>query len=240
MSVFFWGWFLPGTSLVTLCFCPDTTNAFYLCHVCKEKVSVCRITTHVTSTAHNSNYFVRARLRIVSARIYWLLFSFFLCFNLPVRVSKPDLLRPQCAALCVVPRDGLPRRFDGGFKKKVVVQKRFGETAGLFVAHVHVTLGYKNGMDTWITFFSVQVLDLPENLLNQTASSSYAEGIFSVFFFVSISHPWHLPAIHSCVYCICLVDPHSHAAAVRKWQTAQSFRRCGQHFYWVYFSKLWW
>lgn len=58
--------FLPGASLLTMCFSPDTAKAFYLCHVCKEKVSLDRIKGHVTSIAHNSNYFVRVQCRDVT------------------------------------------------------------------------------------------------------------------------------------------------------------------------------
>ncbi|XP_027143002.1 uncharacterized protein LOC104922109 isoform X4 [Larimichthys crocea] len=46
-----------GLSLLTLCFSQDAQNSFYLCHVCEEKVSSDRITHHVCSRDHCSNYF---------------------------------------------------------------------------------------------------------------------------------------------------------------------------------------
>lgn len=55
--------FLSGASLLTLCFCTGTIGAFYLCHVCEEKVSLDRIVNHLISGAHISNYFVRAETR---------------------------------------------------------------------------------------------------------------------------------------------------------------------------------
>lgn len=62
--------------------------------------------------------------------------------------GNPDLLRPQCAALCVVPRDGLQKLFADGFKKEIIIGKRFGETAGLYtsqlVAHINAMLAHLN------------------------------------------------------------------------------------------------
>ncbi|TKS88453.1 hypothetical protein D9C73_023117 [Collichthys lucidus] len=46
-----------GLSLLTLCFSQETQNSLYLCHVCEEKVSSDRITSHVCSRDHCSNYF---------------------------------------------------------------------------------------------------------------------------------------------------------------------------------------
>lgn len=73
-----------GTSLLTLCFCPDTVASFYLCHVCKEKVSVATILAHVVSTEHNFNYFVRTQL--VFLRSSFVVFGG--CLNLCVLVLK--------------------------------------------------------------------------------------------------------------------------------------------------------
>lgn len=58
--------FLPATSLLTLCFSPDAVKAFYLCHVCEERVPLNRIMSHVTSTSHNCNFFVRVQCHNVN------------------------------------------------------------------------------------------------------------------------------------------------------------------------------
>lgn len=113
---------------------------------------------HVVSTAHNFNYFVRLLTLFFIGGYFPISFLYLFVLISASIVVKPGLLRPQCAALRMVPRYGLQKPFDRGFKKEVINRKRFGETAGLrttlFAAHVNVILRYLNGMEKWITLCS--------------------------------------------------------------------------------------
>lgn len=50
--------FLPGLSMLSVCFSLDIEPFFYLCHICEEKCEPSRILTHLSSGDHCSNYFV--------------------------------------------------------------------------------------------------------------------------------------------------------------------------------------
>ncbi|XP_076610681.1 uncharacterized protein LOC143335276 [Chaetodon auriga] len=46
-----------GLNLLTLCFSPETTTFFYLCHICEEICPPHRLLCHLFSSDHCSNYF---------------------------------------------------------------------------------------------------------------------------------------------------------------------------------------
>ncbi|KAM7373139.1 hypothetical protein PAMP_008018 [Pampus punctatissimus] len=47
-----------GLSLLTVCFSPQLSTFFYLCHVCEEKCSPDNILSHLSSGDHSINYFM--------------------------------------------------------------------------------------------------------------------------------------------------------------------------------------
>ncbi|XP_074542200.1 uncharacterized protein LOC141802558 isoform X2 [Halichoeres trimaculatus] len=55
-----------GLSLLTLCFSPDISIFFYLCHVCEEKCLPENIINHLNSGDHCSNYFTYTNPNVLS------------------------------------------------------------------------------------------------------------------------------------------------------------------------------
>lgn len=130
--------FLSGTSLLTLCFCPDIICAFYLCHVCEEKVSLDRIISHLISGAHISNYFVRVETHWPwqTQMFSWNMnahFSFLFFPSPTLLLLEP--LRPKRAAFFLGAHYGHESRFDESGQKENS-SKRFGKAAGLYMKAV--------------------------------------------------------------------------------------------------------
>lgn len=156
--------------MLTLCFSKKSSLEFYLCHVCEERCPPSTILSHLTHGDHCSNYYVCAQLfisKISKCERFGTTILFVFC-------KFQSYTDPNILSFSWIPNMNMRAILKPMLTKEV---EKYGSgtlqvcTWSICIVKIVKVKVFFHHLS------SLQVLELPENLLKKLETSTYPEGL---------------------------------------------------------------